>query len=64
MLKAFHIKGIDQSEHMKASSKQQIAPSLLRSTTSSNYIMQKMTQTGLDTKSSYVSIQTHFLKIK
>ena len=50
------IKGIDQSKHMKASTKQQMAASMLRSIASSNYIMQKMTQTGLDTKTSYVSI--------
>ena len=56
MLKAFLIIGIDQSEHMKVSSKQQMAASMLRSTASSNYIMQKKTQTGLDTKASYVSI--------
>ena len=56
MLKPFLIKGIDQSKHIKVSTKQQMAASMLRSTASSNYIMQKMTQTGLDTESSYVSI--------
>ena len=54
MLKAFLIKGIDQTEHMKGSTKHRLAASILRSTASSNYIMQKMT--GLDTKSSNFSI--------
>ena len=64
MLKSFLIEGIDQAEYMKVSTKQWMEASMLRSTASSIYIMQKMTQTGLGTKSSYVGIYTHFLKIQ
>ena len=45
MLKAFLIKDIDQLEYMKVSTKQQMAAAMFRSTASSNYIMQKLTQT-------------------